>query len=182
MRTAPCGPRDEARAMSGEPDPRLIYARTVDGHDEAAEPRRALSQGARRILAVIDGQRCIGDLPGFARAGELAPIIAELESLRLIEVAGVADEPSEAQRRARAALELTLLSDAKRGLRGLFDTELGVAGHVWEARVADSVNMEVLRRVLREAVDVVYYRSGEAAARRIVAAVRPVFEQAQRAR
>jgi hypothetical protein len=36
--------------------------------------------------------------------------------------------------------------------------------------------MEVLRRVLREAVDVVYYRHGEASARRIVAAVRPVFE------
>jgi hypothetical protein len=40
----------------------------------------------------------------------------------------------------------------------------------------------VLRRVLREAVDVVYYRNGESAARRIVAAVRPVFEQSRNPR
>src|SRR5690606_17691140 len=105
--------------MSAEPDPRLIYARTVDGHDEAAEPRRGLSQGARRILALIDGQRCVGDLPDFARPGELPPIIVELESQRLIEVAGLADEPTEAQRRARASLELTLLKEAKHTLRGL---------------------------------------------------------------
>lgn len=167
--------------MDAEPDPRLIYARTADGHDESAAPRLGLSQAARRILAVIDGQRCVGDLPDFARPGELGPILAELESQRLIEVAGLADEPSEAQRRARASAEQAMLDQAKRSLHGLFDNELGTAGHVWEARVADSISMEVLRRVLREAVDVVYYRSGEAAARRIVAAVRPVFERSQHA-
>ncbi len=165
--------------MGGEPDPRLIYARTADGHDEAAEPRRALTPGVRRILMAIDGKRCVGDLPEFARPGDLAAILAELEGERLVEVAGLADEPTEAERLARASAEQALLGEAKRGLRGLFGAELGAAGHVWEARVADCVTMEVLRRVLREAVDVVYYRSGEAAARRIVAAVRPVFEQAR---
>jgi len=165
--------------MSAEPDPRLIYARTADGHDEAGEPRRELTPGARHILAAIDGQRCVGDLGLFARSGELGPCLAELEGQHLVEVAGLADEPSEAERRARASAEQVLLDQAKRGLHGLFGAELGTAGHVWEARVADSVNMEVLRRVLREAVDVVYFRSGEAAARRIVTAVRPVFEQAR---
>ena len=167
--------------MSREPDPRLVYARTAEGHDEAAAPGGGIGPGARRILELIDGQRCVGDLQDFARPGELGPIIAELESQRLIEVTGIAEEPSEAHRRARASAELALLTQAKRTLRGLFDAELGTAGHVWEARVADCVSMEVLRRVLREAVDVVYFRSGEAAARRVVAAVRPVFEQAQRA-
>jgi hypothetical protein len=168
--------------MHDEPDPRLIYARTADGHDEAEQPRRGLTPAARRILVVIDGKRCVGDLPNFARPGELGPILVELEGQRLIEVAGLADEPTEAERRARASAEQALLNEAKRSVRGLFGAELGAAGHVWEARIADCVNMEVLRRVLREAVDVVYYRSGEAAARRIVAAVRPVFEQAQRPR
>ncbi|RPH64797.1 MAG: hypothetical protein EHM83_07630 [Burkholderiales bacterium] len=168
--------------MSAEPDPRLIYARTAGGHEEAAEPRLGLTQGARRILALIDGQRCVGDLPDFARPGELGPVLAELESQRLIEVRGLADAPTEIERRARASVEQVLLDRAKHNLHGLFEVELGAAGHVWEARVADSVNMEVLRRVLREAVDIVYYRSGEAAARRIVAAVRPVFEQSQRSR
>jgi hypothetical protein len=168
--------------MSAEPDPRLIYARTADGHDEAAGPQRELDPAARRILALIDGQRRTGDLRAFARAGELGPIIAALEAHRLIEVAGLAEEPTEAQQRARAAAEQALLDAAKRSLRGLFDAELGSAGHVWEARVVDSVNMEVLRRVLREAVDVVYYRNGESAARRIVTAVRPVFEQSRNQR
>jgi len=163
--------------MSAAPDPRLVYARTADGHDEAAEPRRALAAPARRILNAIDGQRCVGDLEQFARPGELGPILAELEGQRLVEVVRLADEPSEAERRARASAEQVLLDQAKRGLHGLFGAELGAAGHVWEARVADCVSMEVLRRVLREAVDVVYFRCGEAAARRIVAAVRPVFEQ-----
>lgn len=168
--------------MDAQADLRLIYARTALGHDQLAQPRPDLGQGARRILALIDGQRRVGDLVAFARPGELGPILAELESQALIEVAGLADETTEAERRARASAEQSLLEAAKRGLLGLFEAELGAAGHVWEARVADSVNMEVLRRVLREAVDIVYYRSGEAAARRIVAAVRPVFEQSQRAR
>lgn len=167
---------------SNEPDPRLVYSRTAEGHDEAAEPQRGLGPGARRILELIDSQRCVGDLQDFARPGELGPIIVELESQQLIEVTGVAEEPSEGQRRARASAELTRLRELKRTLRGLFDAELGAAGHVWEARVADCVSMEVLRLVLREAVDVVYFRSGETAARRVVAAVRPVFEQEQRAR
>lgn len=167
--------------MNAQADLRLIYARTALGHDQLAQPRPDLGQGAHRILALIDGQRRVGDLVEFVRPGELGPILAELESQALIEVAGLADEPTEALRRARASAEQAMLDEAKRSLQGLFDNELGAAGHVWEARVADSISMEVLRRVLREAVDVVYYRSGEAAARRIVAAVRPVFEQAQRA-
>ncbi len=165
--------------MSAEPDPRLVYARTADGHDEAEEPRRELAAFARRILNAVDGRRCVGDLEAFARPGELGPILAELEGRHLVEVVGLSDEPSEVERRAQASAEQALLEQAKRGLHGLFGAELGVAGHVWEARVADCVTMEVLRRVLREAVDVVYFRSGEAAARRIVAAVRPVFEQAR---
>ncbi|MCD6732377.1 MAG: hypothetical protein LT103_02105 [Burkholderiaceae bacterium] len=165
--------------MSAEPDPRLVYARTADGHDEADEPRRELSPGARRILTAVDGQCCVGDLGAFVRTGELGPSLAELENEHLVEVVGLADEPSEAERRARASAEQALLDEAKRGLHGLFGAELGAAGHVWEARVADCVTMEVLRRVLREAVDVVYFRSGEAAARRVVAAVRPVFERAR---
>ncbi|MBN9463009.1 MAG: hypothetical protein J0H00_17515 [Burkholderiales bacterium] len=165
--------------LPAQPDERLIYARTADGHDEAARPRRTLAQAARRILVLVDGQRRVGDLSAFARPGEIGPVLAELESQHLIEVCGLADEPTESERRQRAQAEQALLNAAKRMLRGLFAAELGTAGHVWEARVADSVRMEVLRRVLREAVDVVHERNGEAAARRVLAAVRPVFEQAR---
>ena len=52
--------------MSREPDPRLVYARTAEGHDEAAAPGGGIGPGARRILELIDGQRCVGDLQDFA--------------------------------------------------------------------------------------------------------------------
>ena len=95
---------------------------------------------------------------------------------RIVEASGIAEPPDEAGRLARQLAEQVALQSAKQRLHQLFEREFGPAGHVWDARVADCVNMEVLRRVLREAVDVVYYRHGEASARRIVAAVRPVFE------
>ncbi|MCC7059778.1 MAG: hypothetical protein IT508_06050 [Burkholderiaceae bacterium] len=166
--------------MQTEPDPRLIYVRTLEGHDEAAEPQRKLEPRARRMLALIDGQRRVGDLAGFARPGEIGPILAALEAQRLVEVGGLADEATEVERLQRMQAEQGWLDEAKRALRGLLAVELGAAGHVWDARVADSVSLEVLRCVLREAVDVAHARVGEAAARRIVAVVRPVFEASRR--
>lgn len=164
--------------LPAQPDERLVYARTADGHDEAGRPRRSLAREARRILMLIDGRRRVGDLRGCARPGEIGPLLAELESARLIEVCGLADDPTESERMRHAQAEQARLNEAKRRLGGVFAAELGTAGHVWEARVADSVRMDVLRRVLREAVDVVHQRHGEAAARRVLAAVRPVFEHA----
>ncbi len=162
-----------------QPDARLIYARTDAGEAEAGEPALDIGQASRRILALIGGHRSVGDLAQFARPGELLAIVAELERHGLIEVVGVAREPSEVERRAQRAAEQALLGAAKKSLGGVFCSELGNAGQIWDARVADCVNMEVLRRVLREAVDVVNARNGEDAARRIIAAVRPIFEAAR---
>lgn len=162
-----------------EPDARLIYARTEAGEAEAGERALHIGHASRRILALVDGQRCVGDLAQFARPGELGPILVELEKHRLIDAVGVAREPSEAERRARQRAEQVLLNEAKQALGGVFRRELGSAGQIWEARIGDCVSMEVLRRVLREAVDVVEQRNGEQAARRVVAAVRPIFESAR---
>lgn len=161
---------------SQQPDPRLVYARTIAGDDETSACSRDIAHSSRRILALIDGLRRVGDLAAFARPGELGSALAELERHALIEVIGVAAEPSASERRAREIAEQRMLDEAKRRLRGAFADELGTAAHVWQARAADSVNMEVLRRVLREAVDVVQTRRGEAAARRVLEAVRPIFE------
>lgn len=155
---------------------RLIYARTLAGDTELGARQLALSASARRLLILIDGRRTVGLLEDVVRGGELDGLCAELLAQGLVELTGIAGEPDEADRLARLLAEKAALQAAKQRLRRLFEGELGTAGHVWDARVADCVNMEVLRRVLREAVDVVFYRNGEAAARRIVAAVRPVFE------
>jgi hypothetical protein len=159
---------------------RLVYARTAAGEAEVTERRLPLSASARRLLVLIDGRRAVALLSNFVRAGELDALADELLAHALIEAAGFADLPDETSRLNRQLAEQALLQAAKTRLQRLFEAELGAAGHVWDARVADSVNFDVLRRVLREGVDVVFYRSGETAARRIVTAVRPVFEQIRR--
>ncbi len=165
-----------------QPDPRLVYGRTIEGDDETGACSRDIAHSSRRVLALVDGLRRVGDLVAFARPGELGTALAELERHGLIEVVGVAAEPSESERRAREVAEQKLLEAARRTLHDAFADELGTASHVWQARAADSVSMEVLRRVLREAVDVVQARRGEAAARRVLEAVRPIFESADERR
>jgi len=156
---------------------RLVYARTAAGEAEMSARALPISSSARRLLTLIDGRRAVALLSNFIRVGELEALAGELLTHGLIEATGLADLPDEAGRLARLRAEQAALQDAKRRLQRLFEGELGTAGRVWDARVADSVNLDVLRRVLREGVDVVFYRSGEAAARRIVAAVRPVFDK-----
>ena len=156
-----------------------IYARTEAGEREVAERRRDLSQQARRILILIDGRRPLADLSMLARPGELEPIVAALEQAGLIRLDGLAPPPDAAQARERLFAEQSALAQAKAQLAGVFERELGASGQVWEARVADSVSVDVLRRVLREAVDVIFFRNGDDAARRIVGAVRPIFAQLQ---
>ncbi len=159
-----------------QPDFRLIYARTRAGDEELAARALELEHAARRILALVDARRSVGDLGQFARPGELAPVLAALERYRLIEPFGLAAEPTAAERRERERAGQARLQAVKHALRNAFAAELGVAGRVWDARVADAVNLDVLRRVLREAIDVVQARSGEAAAQRVLAIVHPVFE------
>lgn len=167
--TAPDSQSTEAR--------RLIYARTAAGEAETTARRCDLSPSARRMLILIDARRTVGLLSQFARVGEFDGLAEELLALGLIEAAGLADAPDEAAHRARQVAERAALLAARKRLQGVFGAQLGVDGHVWDARVADCVNVEVLRRVLREGVDAVVYRHGNVAARSIVAAVRPVFEQ-----
>ncbi len=157
------------------PDPRLIYARTPAGDDELSARALALGHAARRILALVDARRSVADLSQLARPGELAPVLAALERDGLVEVAALAAEPTEAQRRARERADQARLQAIKQALRDAFVAELGAGGRIWDARVADSVNLAVLRRVLREAVDVVEARRGAAAAQRVLAIARPLF-------
>lgn len=162
-----------------QPDSRQIHARTQAGDDEIAARALDLTQAARRILALIDARRSVAELSQFARPGELGPVLEALERNGLIAAVGLAAEPTEAQRRAHQRAEQKHLQQLKVSLRGAFAAELGTAGRVWDARVADSVSTQVLRRTLREAVDVVEARCGETAAQRVLARVRPLFARAR---
>jgi len=163
---------------SQPPDPRLIYARTPAGDAETRARALELSPTARRILALVDARRSVGDLSQLARPGEFAPVLAALERLALVEAVALAAAPTEAQRRERERAEQARLQAIKESLRDTFAGELGVAGRIWDARIADSVNLDVLRRGLREAVDAVERRRSEAAAQRVLAIVRRLFDSA----
>jgi len=157
------------------PDARVIYARTPAGDEEIAARMLELGNAARRILALVNARRSVGDLSRLARAGELTKVLATLERHALIESVAHADEASEARRSARRRTEQTQLQEAKAALRNAFAAELGSEGRIWDARVADSVSLEVLRRVLREAIDVLQARGNEATIQRVLALARPVF-------
>lgn len=156
-------------------DPRLVYLRTPDGEAEMLGRGVPLPPAARRILMVIDGRRRVGDLPDFARGGELAEVLDLLLSRGLIALAGIAEAPSDAEQRAQAAREAVLLSSLKKVLANVFERTLDGSGTVLDARISDSVSLSLLKRVLREGIDQVAERRGDAAAKAIIARVRPLF-------
>jgi hypothetical protein len=163
--------------MARELDPRLVFAKTAAGSAEVARRSHGLSGAARRILIVIDGQRRLSDLPPFARAGELEPIVDDLEARGLIALVGIADDPPEHERVQAQRRQRDALARLQRELAGTFQRELGAAGRVYDARLADCVSLDVVRPLLREAIDAVLSARGQPAAQRILAVVRPVFDQ-----
>lgn len=159
-------------------DSRLVYLKTGAGSTEMVERKLNLSIGGRRMLIVIDGQRRLGDLPAFARPGELGAIIEELESNGLIALAGIADELPDTERKARLRLEEGVLAELKQQLAGIFVAKLGsAAGDVLEARLADAVNVEIAKRVLRDGVDVIATRLGDESARALILAAKPALSK-----
>lgn len=156
-------------------DSRLVYAKTDAGLEEVTQRSKPLSQAARRILIIIDGQRRLSDLPAFARPEELAAILNELESQRLIVLVGISEERSEEEKLADQAREQHLLAQLKRVLGGAFERELGPAAAVLEARLEDCVNLDVMRKILREGIDLVIQRRGDIAAKDIIRAARPLL-------
>jgi hypothetical protein len=68
--------------------PAIVYSRTPRGKEEIAAPRFALHSGSRRLLFLVDGQRCTSELATMARGGELQFLLFELLVLELIEING----------------------------------------------------------------------------------------------
>ncbi len=158
-------------------DELTVFERTETGDAALAAPPPGLDRASLRLLTLIDGQRSLADLPRFARAGELDRIVGMLRERGLVAQRGQADLPDAQARQQQLASERAMLERMKGELRGVFNRELGHAGAVWEARVEDCVSIEVLRQVLREAIDVLYFRGGGEPARRVVALVKPLFRQ-----
>lgn len=145
------------------PDPRRVYSRTPAGDAERARPSRGLTPQALRLLSMIDGHRALAQLPLSLRPAELPIRLEELLAQGLIVLVGMHDpiQPEPAPSR-------DLLLDAfKRHIDGAVTRELGQAGSVLEARLQDCVNLEVMRTVMREVIELVRVRAGDGAALRL---------------
>jgi len=158
-------------------DPRLVFVKTAEGAAEVSQRNLGLSGAARRILILLDGRRRLSDLPPFARPEELEPIVDDLASRGLIALAGIADDPPEDEVREQLRRQRETMDRLKQELRGAFERELGPGGLILEARLKDSVSLDVLRQLIREGVDAVHRLRGEEAAERILSIVRPAYAQ-----
>lgn len=154
-----------------------VFGRTRAGEREITARELPLGQSARRILMLIDGRRTVRELSRLARPGELDTVLALLDKHALVEVVATIAEPTEGQRRALALQERERLRRLKVALRHMFAERLDTAGHIWDARIADAVNDDVLRRVLREAINTLQRRRGSEAARQALEQVRAAFRQ-----
>jgi hypothetical protein len=158
-------------------DLRLVFAKSDAGTVEVTARTLGLSQTARRVLILIDGQRRLRDLSGMARPAELVSVIEELQGKGLIRLSGIAEGPSVEDLRAKDQALALVVSELKLALAGKFHQELGNTGHVFDERVRDCVNLDVMRRVLREAIDSVSFKNGDRAAQSIVTVVRPILSR-----
>lgn len=160
------------------PDGLCIYARTARGDQLLAAPPHGFDRASLRLLSLIDGQRSFAALLRFARGDEVARIVARLEERNYIVRHCQARPPDEQTQREQLASNAALLAHMKEELAGIFSQELGTTGAIWEARIEDCVSLEVLRRVLREAIDTLYARGHDASAQRVIALVKPLFRRA----
>jgi len=158
--------------MSNAPDPRLVFAKTPLGSDEMTQRALGLSNAARRVLILVDGKRRLLDITPFVRPGEIEGIVEELQALGLIALAGIADALTDEELRERERRQRDALRALQRALAGAFARELGQEGLVLDARVRDCVDMDVARRLLRDAVETVARRRGEKAAERLLRTIR----------
>ncbi len=158
-------------------DLRLVFAKSDAGTSEVTARKLGLTQTARRVLILIDGQRRLSDLAGMARPGELVLVIEDLQNRGLIRLSGIAEGPNVEAIKARDQDLLMVVAELKQALDGAFFKHLGATGHIFDERVKDCVNIDVMRRVLREAIDSVSFRNGDLAAQSIVSTVRPILSR-----
>ena len=158
-------------------DLRLVFAKTAEGAAELVNRQHGLTTGERRILILVDGHRRLADLPPFARPGEIGPIVDKLQSHGLVRLAGIADDPPSQAAPVDPESVRARLQFVRQQLAGAFERELGSDGRVLEARLRDSISIEVARRVVRDGIDTIVQRCGRAAADRVTQLSRRAFAE-----
>jgi hypothetical protein len=171
-------------------DDTLVYIKTAKGSAEVAHRGGVLTLGARRVLIMVDGKRPVAELAQLLKPGEIDAVIAQLESLGLVqrvggESAARASSRTVGEPASAGTLEvntvmndgpdernlLTLEEAKRRAVRELLD-RLGPDGDQMAQRIERARNADDLRERLREAERLIAGFYSEAAAQDFVRALR----------
>lgn len=153
-------------------DGTLVYSKTPIGVAEISLRSAQLPMATRRVLIMIDGKRTVDDLSIVVKPGEIAAVIASLESGGLIQRVshfGALDVPTIYGRDAESGLTsalggpstsgglddrepnpITLEEVKRRAVRGLTD-RLGPTGDSLAMRLEGCRTIEEFRHCVREA-------------------------------
>lgn len=159
----------------GALDPRQIFAKTAAGQAEITTREHRLGTAERRILIMMDGHRRVGELIPLVRDGELAPILDKLRALNLVTLVGMAEGPAQQEPPPDPAKMMLRLARVQAALIGQFERELREEGRPFELALRECTNLGVAGRVIREGIDLVGKRRGQATADRLIAIARKAF-------
>lgn len=127
----------------------LIYTKTDGGRAELAQRSARLNARQRSVLIMIDGHKPCAALAGLAPPEQLAVILAELAALGMIVAVGDPGRSGTVMAPpARAAIDPTLLANAKRLLTATAETYMGLLSADVVRKVQAAADEEQLLRAL----------------------------------
>ena len=138
-------------------DESLVFHKTEAGAGEVTSPTRGLPSKLRRALILVDGAKNVSDLAPMFRPGEVDAILAELQAMGLVSLAGgaiapvSAPEPGEEAPAAAAALPPERFDEIRKAAVREISHRLGANGDALAIKVDRCRTPEELRVALREA-------------------------------
>jgi hypothetical protein len=136
-------------------DENLVFHKTEAGAREIAGTTRGVNPKLRRALILVDGTKSVADLAPMFRPGEADAILAELQSLGLVSLAGGAvapvSEPAGAPASPAAAVTHERFEEIRMAAVREISHRLGPNGDTLAIKVDRCRTPEELRAALREA-------------------------------
>ncbi len=136
-------------------DENLVFHKTEAGALEIGGPARGVTSKLRRALILVDGTKTVADLAPMFRPGEVEAILAELQSLGLVSLAGgqiaPVSAPGDAPAGPSAALTPARIDEIRLAAVREISHRLGPNGDTLAMKVDRCKTAEELRAALREA-------------------------------
>ena len=138
-------------------DENLVFHKSAAGTREVTAPVHGLPTKLRRALIVVDGTKTVAELGAMFRPGEIDLILAELQSMGLVTLAGgalapVSDEaPPDNANTAQTATSSEQFEEIRRRAMREISDRLGPNGDTLALKIERCATRDQLRAALREA-------------------------------